>query len=245
MKYLCALLFAMTGLLSSEQTLVVGTTSGYAPYVSLNEKGHYEGFDIDFAEALSQKLNRKMVIKDLGSMPALMLALEQKKVDVLIWAISITQERVKKMDMVYYQGEKVTQMPVLFWKKIPENITCFKDLLNTTISVESGSFQEGVIQKVNGVILKQVDKVLDGIMEIRYGKSQGVMTDPSIVLKLQQKFPEIQVLNLPLPPEDCALGNGICVHKDNSALTQNINKAVQELIEEGRMRELEKKWGMQ
>ncbi len=28
-----------------EKPLIVGTTSGYAPYVSLNSQGDYEGFD--------------------------------------------------------------------------------------------------------------------------------------------------------------------------------------------------------
>ena len=45
---------------------VVGTTSAYAPFVSLDEEGQYVGFDIDIAEALAEKLGRRLVIKDLG-----------------------------------------------------------------------------------------------------------------------------------------------------------------------------------
>src|SRR5271157_3699018 len=81
--------------------LVVGTTSGYAPYVSLNEQGKYEGFDIDLAELLAKKLDKKLVLKDLGSMPSLMLALKQNKIDALIWAVSITKDRLKNYEMVY------------------------------------------------------------------------------------------------------------------------------------------------
>lgn len=47
--------------------LIVGTTSGYAPYVSINAEGEYEGFDIDVAKALADKLGRKLVIKDFGT----------------------------------------------------------------------------------------------------------------------------------------------------------------------------------
>ena len=78
------------------EDLVVGTTSGYAPYVSINTEGEYEGFDIDIAKALADKLGRRLVIKDFGSMPALILAIKQNKADVLIWSISITQERKNK-----------------------------------------------------------------------------------------------------------------------------------------------------
>jgi ABC-type amino acid transport substrate-binding protein len=57
------------------ETLTVGTTSGYAPYVSLDSQGQYEGFDIDFAKLVAERLNKKLVIKDLGSMPSLMIGL--------------------------------------------------------------------------------------------------------------------------------------------------------------------------
>ena len=128
-KFLFALIFlSSVQLFADEEPLVVGTTSGYAPYVSLDQKGNYEGFDIDFAELLAKKLNRKLVLKDLGSMPSLLLALQQKKIDLLIWAVSITPDRMKNMEMVYYQGEKETEMPFLFWKKVPEGVQSIEDL---------------------------------------------------------------------------------------------------------------------
>lgn len=97
--YGCSLFLAVGAPLASasttkeEKVLNVGTTSGYAPYVSLNTEGQYEGFDIDFARLLAAKLGRKLVIEDLGSMPSLILALKQGKVDSLIWAVSITETR--------------------------------------------------------------------------------------------------------------------------------------------------------
>lgn len=229
------------------ELFVVGTTSGYAPYVSLDAEGNYEGFDIDFANELAKKLNRKLVLKDCGSMPSLMVALHQKKVDALIWAISITDERSKKMDMVYYQGEKVTEMPVLFWKKIPDGIHAIEDLGKDSkwvVSVEAGSFQENVLKKLPQVSLKQVEKITDAVMEIRFGKSSAAMADPSLISGLVAAYPEIKVLYLPLKPEDYALGNGICMNKAASELTSQVKKFTEELIQEGKVAELEKKWNL-
>jgi len=227
--------------LVAEEPLVVGTSSGYAPYVSLDAGGRYEGFDVDFAEELGKKLNRKIVLKDLGTMPSLLVALQQKKVDVLIWAISITEDRMKKMDMVYYQGEKVREMPFLFWKKVPEGIKSIEDL-RFAVSVEAGSFQENVLKKYPKVKLKQVEKITDAVLEIRYGKSGAAMADPSIVSKLKAQYPEIQVRYLPLKPEDYSLGNGVCINKANQDLAEKVRKAAEELIAEGKVAELEKKW---
>ena len=46
-----------------DQSLIVGMAAGYAPFVSINPSGQYEGFDIDLAEALAKKMGKKLVNK--------------------------------------------------------------------------------------------------------------------------------------------------------------------------------------
>ena len=225
--------------------LVVGTTSGYAPYVSINTEGEYEGFDIDVAKALADKLGRKLVIKDFGSMPALILALKQNKVEVLIWSISITQERQKQMAMVYYQGEKVTSLPLLFWGEIPENIKGLEDMVNkpnAVISVEAGSFQENVLLSIPGLNLKQVDKASDAILELKYGKSQAALIDNSLKPIYMGKFPKLKSLTVNLPESKQSMGNGICLNSTNEDLIAAIQKSVNELFSDGTIAYLEMKW---
>lgn len=226
----------------SAKDLVVGTTSGYAPYVSLDEEGNYVGFDIDFAQELAKKLDRKLVIKDLGCMPSLFLGLKQGKIDAILWAISITQERQNQMEMIYYQGETVDSLPLLFWKEIPPGVTKIEQLGQRPISVEVGSFQDSFLQSVPGLNLKPIDKVLDGILEMKYGKSVAMMIDPSLLSTFKAQFPEIQVLDIPLPPAKQSLGNGICINKSNPALIEEIRQAVKELKDAGITQALEKKW---
>lgn len=222
---------------------VVGTTSGYAPFVSLDNKGNYEGFDIDFAELIAKKLNKKLVLKDLGCMPSLMLAVKQKKIDAIIWAVSITEDRLKNYEMVYYQGDKTTETPFLFWNKIPDGITSIADLAKEkAVCAEAGSYQEGILKKFPEIKIKNVDKVTDAIMEIKCGKSLATTIDHSLVDRFQTQYPEIKVLNLPLPADAQSLGNGICISKENPKLAAQVRKAVEELTTEGKIAELEKKW---
>ena len=225
--------------------LIVGTTSGYAPYVSINSEGEYEGFDIDIAKALSNKLGRRLVIKDFGSMPALILALKQNKADILIWSISITQERQKQMAMVYYQGEKTTTLPLVFWEKIPDNIKNLEEMANNpnaVISVEAGSFQENVLIDVPGLNLKQVEKVSDAILELKYGKSLAVLIDNSQKQIYTKKFPNLKNLTISLPESKQSMGNGICINLKNVDLIDAIQKAVNELFDDGTIADLETKW---
>lgn len=235
-------IFCIFSICAFAEDLVIGTTSGYAPYVSLNAAGEYEGFDIDIANAVADKLNRKLVIKDFGSMPALILALKQNKADALIWAISITQDRQKQMAMVYYQGKKETSMPLLFWEEIPNNIENLEDLANVVVSVEAGSFQENVLLSIPGLKLKQVDKVSDAILELKYGKSQAAPIDHSLKSMYMAKFPKLKCLSVDLPEAKQSMGNGICINPKNKELTASIQKAVDELFNEGTIAELEVKW---
>ncbi len=255
-KLLCALLssciftggiFAQVVDNPIEEEFVVGTTSGYAPYVSLNAKGEYEGFDIDIAEALAKKLGRKLVLKDGGSMPGLMISLQQGRVDALIWAVSITEERQKKMEMVYYQGEKELEMPFLFWGKIPEGIGSIAALCadsKKAVSVEAGTYQEDVLNKFSPKNLKYSDKITDAILELKYGKSVAVAVDPPLIARFQSQYPEIKVLRLPLPVEEQSLGNGICLSKSNAALAKEIRAAIAEMAADGTIAQFEKKWNL-
>lgn len=244
-KFLFSIFIFVTGQGLFGADLVVGTTSAYAPFVSLDEQGCYVGFDIDVAEELAKKLGRTLVIRDLGSMPSLIVALKQNKIDALIWAVSITKERQQQMEMVYYQGETVTELPLLFWKEIPQAITSLETLANKgVISVEAGSFQESFLLSVPGLELKQVDKVMDALLELKYKKTMATLVDPSLLATIKEKFPEVKVLNIPLPASAQAFGNGICLNKGNLALIADVKQAVREMQQSGKIAELEKKWNL-
>ncbi len=240
-------LAAITAFCSTEE-LVVGTSSGYAPYVSLNPKGEYEGFDIDIAHLVAAKLKKKLVLKDLGSMPSLLIALKKEKIDAIIWAVSITEDRKKEMEMIYYQGEKVQTMPFLFWKKIPDGIEKIEDLeklSKASICVEAGSSHDAVIQKYPGFKVRHLDKISDAIMELKFGKSAMTLVDHSLLNVLQSKNPDLKVLQLPLPKEAEVFGNGICINKKHRELAKEVQKIIDDLRKEGKIRELEKKWNVE
>ena len=149
------------------------------------------------------------------------------------------------MTMIYYQGEKATSLPLLFWEKIPDNIKNLEDMANNpnaVISVEAGSFQENVLLSVPGLTLKQVDKVSDAILELKYGKSQAVLVDNSQKISYMEKFPKLKSLTINLPESKQSMGNGICLNSNNRDLIAAIQKAVNELFNDGTIANLEEKW---
>lgn len=230
-----------------KKKLVVGTASGYAPYVSLNAKGEYEGFDIDVAHLLAERLHRKLVLQDLGSMTSLLVALQKKKIDTIIWAMSITVDRLQEMDMVYYHGPTVDNLPFLFWKEIPNGVKTIADLSKLSkarVCVEAGSSQDTVLRQYPSLQVRFLDKIVDGVMEIKYGKSLTTCIDHALLSRFLSKFPDLKVLYLPLPEDQHVLGNGICVHRDDRLLRAQIEKTIADLRSEGKIVELEKKWNI-
>ena len=238
------LLIRKTNIPLNKSTFVVGMAAGYAPWVSVNEQGEYEGFDIDVMKALSKQMNKELVLKDLGSMPSLFMALEQNKIDVIIWGMSITQDRLNRMNMVRYQGETITSFPLIFWKKIPDGVTSIEDMSGKNVCVEPSSSQDIVLSAYTSINIIPTEKVDDALLHIQYGKADAALVEPAIAKKFKKKCPEIQILDVPLAPANQVKGVGICIKKDNIVLTDQVTQPTNVLLENGSIQKFESKWGI-
>jgi ABC-type amino acid transport substrate-binding protein len=227
-----------------DSVLIVGTTGAYAPFVSINEQGEYEGFDVDVARALAQQLGKTLEIKDLGSMTSLFMGLEQGKIDAIIWGLSIIPERLLKVTMVSYAGELIDSYKLVFWNNIPEGIKSIEDLAGKIVCVEGGSAQEKVLSAYPKVIQKPMEKVVDSLMELQYRKADAAFIEPAVAKKFQDKFKEIKMLDVPLGKEDQELGTGIAIKKDNLDFIKQVEQAVASLKKVGTLKQLEEKWGI-
>jgi len=223
----------------------IGIAAGYAPFISINEKGEYEGFDIDFAHALASTMGKKLVLKDLGTMTSLIIALEQGSIDAIIWGISITQERLKKFAMIHYQGETETAHPLLFWKAIPENIKSLSDMKGMKVCVEPSSFQSTILNKYKDIAIIPTEKVDDALLNIQFGKADAALVDPAIAQKFKAKYPELKILDVPLEKEDQVQGMGVALKQGNTTLIKLVQNAITQLKYSGIIKQYEKKWRLE
>lgn len=230
---------------SNNTSFIVGMTGGYAPFVSTNAQGEYEGFDIDFAHALASQLGKKLELRDLGSMTSLMIALEQGSIDAIIWAISITQERLNKFALIHYQGEKQTTNPVIFWKNPPQSISKFADLKGMTVCVEPSSSQGSILAKYPDIIIMPTEKVDDALLNIKYGKANASLVEPAIAKKFHKKYPTMKIIDMPLDKEEYIQGIGIVIKKNNTMLIKSVTNAVETLKKNRFIKTLETKWGIE
>ena len=225
-------------------TFIVGTVGDYAPFVSINAQGEYEGFDIDVAKSLAESLGKKLVLKDLGSMAPLFIALEQGSIDAIIWGLSITKPRLEKVAMIRYQGETTRSYPLMFWNRIPANTLSINDMQGMTVCVEPASSQDTALSSYPFIIKKTTERVDDALLNIQYGKADAALVEPAIAAKFRAKYPEIKLLDLPLTEENQVQGTGIAIKKNNTELIEKVQNAITTLQASGTIQTFEKKWGI-
>lgn len=238
----------MTLQTKSEDTLTLGTMSGWPPFVSINEQGAYEGFDIVIANEIARRLGKKLVIKDMDT-AALITALDQGTVDFIMTGLDITVERLKKITMIPYQGEPMTELPLIFWKTIPQEIKRLDDLKSykdsagnqAVICIEAGSSQEEILRQYNGFEMKYTDP-LASILELKFGRALAMLSEKKLFINLQKKYPELVALMVPLSEKNIIFGCGIGVKKENTVLTQKITGIIEDLKSSGFLAAEEKRW---
>lgn len=230
-----------------ERVLKMGMMSGWAPFMTLNTQGQYEGFDIDVARALAQKMGKRLEVVDFGSLAPLFLALEQGTIDAAMSGLDITQERLQKVAMVPYVGSGFDRFYLLFWQQIPRDVRTLDDLkkCKAVIAVEPGSASQAFLKQCPEIEPKLLASVSDMIMDVQYGRSLAAIVEPLIARRLQQQMPELKPLAIPLPRAFCVYGTGIAMRKDRRALTQTIQQSIDMLKRDGTIARLAKRWGIE
>ncbi len=234
--------FVQKSVTKDDTFFVIGTAAGYAPFVSVNSFGEYEGFDIDVAKAVANQLGKKLVIKDLGCMASLFMALDQGMIDVIIWGISITQDRLAKVAMIHYYGTPQIAHPLIFWKTIPANIKTLDDMACKIVCVEPASSHAAVVAKFPKIQTMPTEKIDDALFLIQYGKADAAFVEPAIAQKFKNKYSEIKMVDVPFPVEDQVQGGGIVIKKNNKQLIEKVFQAVEQLKLTGVIAELEQRW---
>lgn len=228
-------------------TLTIAMMSGWAPFMSINNQAEFEGFDVAVAQELAKRLGKELVIKDLGSLAPTFIALEQGLVDLVMSGLDITDVRRERMAMIPYSGEDVKTFSLLFWQKIPANITCIEDLVaeNATVCVEPGSVLESFLDSVVGLPQKSLSKLEEMVLDVRYGKSQAMLVEPRIGRRLMRMEPNLKLLSVRLPRSFQTFGLGIAARKNDTVMIKKIENIINAMRADGILRALEQQWQME
>jgi polar amino acid transport system substrate-binding protein len=218
------------------EKLVVGAYPSNPPWEAKNEKGEFEGFEVDLVKAIATKLNREVELQDLG-FQALFAATSSGRIDMAISTITITQERLKSQ--AFTQGYYDSDMALA-----AANDTALKglaDVKGKTLGALATSTGETWIkenmQKYGIGGIKTYNTQQDLLLDTRNGRVDGAISDLAGMQFTFQKMPGLKIV------ERISTGDqyGIMMKK-GSPLLEPVNNAISELKKDGTLATLHKKW---
>lgn len=210
--------------------LHMATNAAFPPYEMVKDDGTYEGIDVEIATAIATKLGLELVVDDMD-FGAVITAVQTGKSDIAMAGLTVTDERKKNIDFTdsYATGKQVIIVKEGSDIKSADDLTgkmigtqeATTGYIYCSASAEDGGYgEENVTAYTNGATAVQA------LVE---GKVDCVIIDSQPAAEYVKANKGLVVLETPFVTEDYAIG----VSKDNTALTEAVNKALQELIADG------------
>ncbi len=227
---------------ANEGELIVGLDDTFAPMGFRDENNELVGFDIDFANAVGEKLDMKITFKPI-SWDAKDLELKSKNIDCVWNGMSVTPERIEAFAL----SNKYLDNTIILMKEKSDTKTTVKeakDLANYKIGTQADS---AALEKLKSN--EAYDSFKDNISEYAdYDKALLDLKAGRIdVLAIDQVLGEYKNKNLDgkLAVCDYTLGEdayAIGFRKDDTALRDAVNDAIKQLIDDGTAEEISNKW---
>ncbi|MDR3273720.1 MAG: ABC transporter substrate-binding protein [Puniceicoccales bacterium] len=233
--------------LPKDERLVVLTCADNPPYEFVSS-GVIVGFDIDLAKLIAKRLHRQCDIKDMP-FASVIPSLRAKQGDMAIAAITPTDLRKKSLDFsIPYQSNASALVIVKTedFSNVEGGAYFPLELLKKRIlGVQLGTHHEADIREadIEGATIRRYDSVSNLVAEMEksvrnvgtlYGIILGVPEAKAIVGKNEKlafyklKFEDSFAIAFP----------------NESLLVEDINRIINDLVLEGKISELEKKWGI-
>ena len=230
-----------SGAASAQDKLVIGTEGAYPPFNNLEADGTLTGFDIDIAKALCVEMKTECTFVT-NDWDGIIPALQSKKFDAIVASMSITPERLEKVDFTnkYYNTPPAIAVP----KDSP--IKSVDDLKGKTLGAQGSTTHANYTEKhMPDSELKLYPTADEYKLDITNGRIDGVVDD-IVVLSEWVKSDAgacCKILTaLPVDVEINGKGAGIAIRKGDTALAEKFNTAIAAIRANGEYKKINDKY---
>ena len=208
----------------------VGTDAAYAPFESQNEKAEIVGFDIEVVQAIAAKGGFEVKFVNTP-WEGIFNALGQGDRDLLVSAITITDERKQTMDFSdpYFDAAQLIAV------KEDSKVAKFADLKSLKVGVQTGTTGDEAVTQLQGknsTNIKRFESTPLALKELEAGGVDAVVADNGVVVHYVANNPGGKfktVSDKEFVPEQY----GIAVKKGNSELLAMINQGLAAIKADG------------
>ncbi len=201
----------------------VGTDAAYAPFESQNEKGEIVGFDIDVVKAIAAKAGFEVKFVNTP-WEGIFNALGQGDRDMVVSAVTITEERKQTMDFSdpYFDAAQLIAV------KEGSKVAKFADLKKLKVGVQTGTTGDEAVTKLLGKTstnIKRFESTPLALKELESGGVDAVVADNGVIVHYVANNPGGKfktVSDAEFVPEQY----GIALKKGNAELLALVNKGL-------------------
>jgi polar amino acid transport system substrate-binding protein len=223
--------------------LRVATAEGYPP-MEMFKSGTQDliGVDPDLAAAIAKQLGLKLQMTN-AAFDGLIPGLQAQRWDLAMSSMSDTAERRQAVNFVdYFTAGGAVVVP----KSNPGHIQSLADFCGKTVVLAKGSSNLAIGQEQNQkcstkMNIIQSEDAPTGLLQLDSGRAVATIIDYPVAEQYAKQSPGKYTV---LPQQYDAAPWGIAIDKKNGALTQAVQKALQELITDGGYTSILQKWGV-
>ena len=214
--------------------LTMATNATFPPYEMTTDNGTIEGIDVETAQAIADKLGRALQVDDMD-FDAALLSVQQGKADIAMAGITVTDER--KAVMAFSDSYATGIQSII----VPEgsDIASADDLAGKKIGTQRGTTgylycsddfgEDAVVAYDNG---------LTAVQALNNAQVDAVVIDNEPAKAYVESNPGLKILDTSYAEEDYAIG----MNKDNTALLDAVNAALEELKADGTLQSIVDKY---
>lgn len=217
----------------NENVLKVGINVDFPPF-EYYENGKPAGFDVDLINEIGKELNKEIKLEEM-EFNTLLASLSSGKVDLIISGMDITEERKQQVDFTqgYYSNELALIVPS------NSDIKNLDDLKNKKVGTELGTSGDNYVSELKDVKNIKFNDSPSAVMNLKSNKVDAVITDKPVAEKILTNVEGCKILeNISIKTSEM----GIAVNKNNKELLNDLNKALTELKNNGKLKELNIKY---
>ncbi|MFC3875108.1 basic amino acid ABC transporter substrate-binding protein [Neisseria musculi] len=218
----------------------VATNAEFAPFEFMNASNQISGFDIDLLNAMSQAGNFKVEYRH-QPWDSIFPALTNGDVDILVSAITITDERKQTMDFTnpYFEIKQV----ILVQKG--KNIQSVEDLKKAqkvgVVTGQTGDFAASKILGNNSPKIARFESLPLVIKELENGGLDAVISDSAVVGNYIKNNGD-KGFSMVAVPDFETENYGMAVRKGDTATLNMLNDALAKVRENGEYDKIQSKY---
>jgi polar amino acid transport system substrate-binding protein len=225
--------------------MIVGTSADYPPFEYKDEQDNFVGFDMDLIREIGKRMGVEVEIQDMA-FDSLIAAVEQGKVDVVIASMAPTEERMQKVDFSipyhYQKNSFLSAVDSMITLANPEDAAKYKIGVQTGTTLDDwvtkNLVEKGKMPAENVFRYERADQ---SILDLQAGRIDLVLTDSGPAKEYEKTGQAKIILTVKL----FDTGENIALKKGEKELKAELDRIINELIQEGFIDELAKKYDLE